>query len=98
MGSFLFLLEPCFFRKSITLAAILHGNFDSPILFHTAGYLSYIEMTVIVFMELVCTFIAAVYLFFFYYTSYQTLLEERIVQKNELLLRAQKAWNDMTKK
>ncbi len=79
------------FLKTLTIAAILHGFFDSPILLHQIGYFSYLEMIIIVFMEMIGTFVAAIYLFFTYYSSTISPLEERIVQKRNLLIRAKKA-------
>ncbi|MFX0211968.1 MAG: PrsW family glutamic-type intramembrane protease [Candidatus Hodarchaeota archaeon] len=85
------------FLETITLAALFHGVFDSPILLHTAGYLTYFEMIMIVFLELILTFMAAFYLFYINYTSVRILEDERTIQKSNLLLRAKEAWDKAEK-
>jgi hypothetical protein len=80
------------FTCSFSMAILLHGLYDSPILLYSAGFLNKIEMNLIILMELICVFILVYYLLFVIGTSLNEVSEEQRKKiKTNLLKRAEKA-------
>lgn len=68
-------------------AMILHALYDFPIILNTLGLITSLEMVLIIFLELICGFIASFYLLDYFVRS--PIDPEREIKKQELLQRAQ---------
>ena len=70
----------------LVIAMILHALYDFPIILNAIGLITSLEMTLVVFLELICGFIASFYLLDYFTRMQQD--NDRDTKKQELFKRA----------